>query len=160
MTEKVKQDILSFLGEINADVGHAFPAKLFFARRAKNYSPPEMDAVELALDELVSSGTLEKRDDGYFLTESGLHHVYPEGERTAVESVKSDILDFLRAMNARKGHAFPARPFSQKRLANYNPKQNGALDSALTELVSEGILEDRDGAYFVTGSGYRAIYGL
>ena len=103
---------------------------------------------------------LEQRDDTYFLTKKGLDRIYPGDVHSARESVKSDIKDFLREMKLRAGDVLPAKPFAHQRLAKYNPKQKSALDDALSELVSEDVLEKRDEDYFVTETGYKEIYGL
>lgn len=75
----------------------------------------------------------------------------------AVKFVKSEILDFLSAKKADVGHALNARALRQRAI-NWNPKQTDALEPGAEALVEDGILENRDGQYFVTQQGVDKLY--
>ncbi len=74
--------------------------------------------------------------------------------REAIDYVKNDILDFFRTINADKGHVLPPGPFQVQRMIHYNPQQKAAFEEAIEELISEGLVERRDGNIFLTHSPY------
>lgn len=158
MIEEVKADILNFMAERNAEIGHVLPERPFYSRVIQSYNPKQQDAIEPALASLVTEGLLEKGHNGYFLTELGYQHLYPSNEAEVIEEVKEDILDFLASCNARVGHALAERPYYFQRVSKYNPQQKKAIEPALSSLVSSGFLEQQPNGHFLTQSGYDHIY--
>lgn len=156
--DHVKADILAFMAEHRLNVGHALPERPFYFQRATHYTPPQQDAIAPALESLVADGTLERRENGYFLTAAGFNRLYPDSASSAVDFVRNDILDFLRSQQARTGHALAFRPFALQRLIRYNPQQKNALAQALQGLVTDGTLEQKNDNYFLTQSGYELLY--
>ena len=76
----------------------------------------------------------------------------------AVEFVKSEILGCLADCNADAGHALNERALLHQRAIHWNPKQKDALKPAENELVEAGILEERNGCYFLTQKGVDLLY--
>lgn len=156
--DRVKADILSFMAESGADVGHALAERPFYFQRAINYTPPEKDQIGPALGSLVSEGLLEKRNSSYFLTENGFACIYPGGEAQAVDEVIADILDSFRSSGARIGAVLNARAFNVTYAIQYNPPKKRAIEKAVAALVQEGVLEQRQDNLFLTQTGYERIY--
>lgn len=75
----------------------------------------------------------------------------------AVVFVKSEILECLADCNADEGHVLNARLLHQRAI-HWNPKQKDALEAAAIELVAAGILDNRNGSYFLTQKGVDHIY--
>ena len=76
----------------------------------------------------------------------------------AVESVKSEILGCLADGKADAGHVLNLRALLHQRAIHWNPKQKDALEPAANELVSAGILEEKNGSYFLTQKGVDQLY--
>jgi predicted transcriptional regulator len=72
----VRNDILNFLRNQRARAGHALALRPFAFQRLVHYNPQQKNAVEPALQGLVTDGTLEQKNDGYFLTQSGYEQLY------------------------------------------------------------------------------------
>lgn len=72
----VKNDILDFFRSMNADKGHALPAGPFQVQRMNHYNPKQRAAFDQAVDELVSEGLVERREDDIFLTQKGVDEIY------------------------------------------------------------------------------------
>ncbi|WP_168174101.1 hypothetical protein [Rhodanobacter sp. C06] len=47
--DRIKEDILSFMAESGADVGHSLAERPFYFQRAQRYTPPEQEAIAPAL---------------------------------------------------------------------------------------------------------------
>jgi hypothetical protein len=153
--EKVKSDILSWFRGNKADVGHAFNERSFMTRYYLNYNPNEKAAYGEALGELDVEGIIEQKSN---LTEKGLDLIYSESPAEAKEKVKSDILSWFRENKADVGHALNERSFMTRYAMNYNPKEKGVILEALNDLATEGLLEERDGKFFLTKRGVDTIY--
>ncbi|MDO9571915.1 MAG: hypothetical protein Q7J58_21410 [Hydrogenophaga sp.] len=155
---QVKADILAFMAESGLDIGHVLPERPFYFQRAIHYTPPQQDAIGPALESLVADGTLEKRDNGHFLTTAGFSRIYPENTSAVVDFVKNDILDFLRNQSARAGHSLALKPFAFQRLVHYNPQQKNSVQQAIESLVADGTLEQKNDGFFLTQDGYERLY--
>lgn len=158
LLNRIKHDIVAYLAETGADVGHVFPVRSFFLTRAKGYTPPEVDAIEAALDSLEEEGALDKRGDQYFVTDAGVQRLYPGGMAQAVTKVRDDMLRFLRSQNAREGHILAAQPFFAQYAMRYGPLEKRAITDAAASLVEEDVLEERAGGHFLTAAGYASLY--
>lgn len=77
----------------------------------------------------------------------------------AIEKVKQDICDYFAKNNAGVGHSFDARGFGFNVMLGYNPNEKEAVVPAMEQLVAEGLVEQRNGSYFLTQPGYERIYG-
>lgn len=76
----------------------------------------------------------------------------------SVEFVKSEILGCLADGKADAGHALNVRALHHQRAIHWNPKQKDALEAATNGLVTAGILENRNGSYFLTQEGADQLY--
>lgn len=76
----------------------------------------------------------------------------------ALERVKQDIMDFFAKTNAEVGHVFAVKPFYHQVMLHYNPKEKGAVEEAMKQLVSEGLVEEKEGSHFLTQKGFDRIY--
>jgi hypothetical protein len=56
------------------------------------------------------------------------------------------------------GHVLNVRALLHQRAIHWNPKQKDALEPAANELVSAGILEEKNGNYFLTQKGVDQLY--
>lgn len=76
----------------------------------------------------------------------------------AVKFVISEILGCLADGKADVGHVLNVRALLHQRAIHWNPKQKDALEPAANELVSAGILEEKNGSYFLTQKGVDQLY--
>lgn len=76
----------------------------------------------------------------------------------AVEFVKNEILGCLADGKAEAGHVLNMQALLHQRVIDWNPKQKDALEPAANELVSAGILEEKNGSYFLTQKGVDQLY--
>lgn len=76
----------------------------------------------------------------------------------ALEFVKSEILGCLADGKADAGHILNVRALLHQRAVYWNPKQKEALEPAANDLVSAGILEEKNGNYFLTKKGVEELY--
>jgi len=75
-----------------------------------------------------------------------------------VDRVKEDILSFLAEHGADAGHVLAMHPFYHQRVIHYSPPEKDSLPAALESLVADGLLEERNGNYFLTEQGLSRIY--
>ena len=52
--EFVKQDVLDFFADCRADAGHALNDRAFYHQRMSQWNPKQQDALEAAVNELIS----------------------------------------------------------------------------------------------------------
>jgi hypothetical protein len=156
--EKVKADIISWFREDKADVGHAFNERSFATRYVTNYNPKEKAAYEGALRDLTVEEIIEQKSGRLLLTQKGLDLIYPESPAEARGKVKADIISWFREANADIGDAFNERSFMTRYATNYNPKEKGVILGVLSELATEGLLEERGGKFFLTKRGIDTLY--
>lgn len=150
----VKQEVLEFFADCRADAGHALSDSAFYHQRMSQWNPKQQDALEAALNELISEGLVESKGQSIFLTDQGVEAIYPD----AGDSVREAILSSFADSHARAGHALNARAFFHQQMMSWDPKQKAALDTIIAQLVSEGLVEQRDGNLFLTAKGADAIY--
>ncbi len=74
-TEEMKEYIPSLARELNLDTGHALPVRVLF-HRTISFNPKQRDALEPAINELISDGIFEERNNTAFLTKSGRDLLY------------------------------------------------------------------------------------
>ncbi|MFC5428752.1 hypothetical protein ACFPTO_08045 [Paraburkholderia denitrificans] len=77
----------------------------------------------------------------------------------AIKKVKQDILDYFAKNNAGVGHSFNARGFGFTVMLSYTQSEKEVVLSAMEELASEELVEERNGSHFLTQAGYDRIYG-
>jgi len=152
--EFVKKQILNQFESQKADAGHALNTRGFNLNEVSRWNPKQQDALNDAIEQLVSEGLIENKNDTPFLTEKGVDYLYPD----IGNSVKNTILKYFASSNARAGHAFNTKSFMLAQVSNWNPKEKIGLEPAMSSLIEEGILEERDGNYFLTEKGYDSIY--
>jgi predicted transcriptional regulator len=77
---------------------------------------------------------------------------------TDIEFVKREILELFAESRARTGDALNVRALLHSRMVRWNPKQRDALQPAVDELASEGLVVKRDDNCFLTDKGVDYIY--
>jgi hypothetical protein len=153
-TKFAKQRLLDQFSSQKAAAGHALNTRVFFMNEVQRWDPKQQDALDSAIDELVSEGLIENRDGTPFLTEKGVDHLYPE----VGNSVRDAILRYFASSGARAGHAFNTRAFMQTVYSGWNPKQKEALEVTCEKLIADGLVEESGDNLLLTDKGYGAIY--
>lgn len=153
-TKFAKQRLLDQFSSQKAEAGHALSVRGFFMKEVQRWNPKQQDALNSAIDELVSEGLIENRDGTPFLTEKGVDHLYPE----VGNSVRDAILRYFASSGARAGHVFNIRAFMQTVYLGWNPKQKEALEMTFEMLMADGLVEESGGNLLLTDKGYDAIY--
>lgn len=74
-----------------------------------------------------------------------------------LDEMKSFVLSFSRQYNLDTGDLLPARPLALKAIS-LNPKQQEALEPAITALVNDDIFEEKNGQYYLTANGRNVLY--
>jgi hypothetical protein len=67
----VKHDILDFFHENECDAGDPLHEGPFYAQKMVHYTATQKAAFNIAVEELVAEGLVEKRDDTVILTAKG-----------------------------------------------------------------------------------------
>ncbi|MEB2182189.1 hypothetical protein MUG10_02135 [Xanthomonas prunicola] len=75
-----------------------------------------------------------------------------------IDFVKKEILNYFSEKKANVGHVLHPPAFNFQRVMNWNPKQKEALDAAISQLVDEGIVEEKNGTIALTKKGVDSIY--
>jgi hypothetical protein len=73
--EEMKSYILSLARELNLDEGHVLPVRVLLHRAIK-FNPKQRDALEPALNSLITEGYFEEKDGKAFLTAQGKNALY------------------------------------------------------------------------------------
>lgn len=155
---KVRADILSFFKEAKAEPGHAFVERFFLGQYAIKYNPKESAIVGEVLDELTTEGVLERRDGKCFLTAVGFDTLNSGSDSEVVQRVKNDILSWFRNAKSRAGHSLNVIFFNFEHVTSYTSREKNARSGAVQELVSEGLVEERNGKIILTQKGVDTIY--
>ena len=73
------------------------------------------------------------------------------------ENVKNDVMYFMQLHRALVGSVLATQSFSE-RTFGYNVEERGEVAQALIELVEEGLLEEREGQFYLTQKGSHFLY--
>lgn len=150
--QQVREMIFTAFRSSNFGVGSVVNGKAVYIACAGR--PALIQALDPAVDELVSEGVLEPSANGHVMTAKGLDVIYPESDGEASQWVQDDVLDFLRDAGITAGKRMNQKAFQLTHYMRYNPKQKRVLEDAMQALVDEGILETRDGSgVFLTPKG-------
>jgi hypothetical protein len=150
----VKSEILGFFKERKAEAGHALHTPAFYHQRMSRWNPKQKDSLNPAIQQLVSEGLAEFKNETVFLTENGVNHIYPE----VGNSVRQDILGFFAASKADVGYVLHAQAFYHQRMSHWNPKQHKAFEKTVNELAEEGLIEIVGDNITLTKRGVDSIY--
>lgn len=151
----VKEQILNHFAQNKLDVGHLLNGKQFYLQRMNNWNPKQQDALDEGLKSLENEGLIElDENNNAKLTAKGVDHIYPP----VGSFVRDSILTSFKKSNSRAGHILNEKAFYFNNMSSWNPKQIAALDTAINELVSEGLVEIRDDKIFLSPKGEDYIY--
>jgi hypothetical protein len=75
-----------------------------------------------------------------------------------IDKIKYDILEDFYIKKAKAGDALHMPSFMHNYVIGYNPKEKSEIENAFSQLISEGIIEDRDNGIFLTQYGEDIIY--
>lgn len=152
--EFIKREIHDFLTYNKVDAECVLNMQALFLQRGIRWNPKQKDALETAINELVTAGILEKRYDGYFLTQKGVDQIYPP----VGGSVRDAVLSCFSESHAKAGDVLNARALQHQYILHWNPKQKAALDTAFKQMKDEGLIELKDGNVVLTQNGFYMLY--
>lgn len=72
--------------------------------------------------------------------------------------VKVLIMEFMRKYKMEAGNVLPSKPFTFSFLQGLSPKQGQLVDAALASFVSDDVLRQEGGNYFLTAHGFEVLY--
>ncbi|CAD5268934.1 MULTISPECIES: hypothetical protein [Halomonadaceae] len=73
--DEMKSYILSLAADLRLDTGHVLPIRVLL-HRTLSFNPKQREALQPALNTLISEGYFEEKDDKAFLTEKGRDAIY------------------------------------------------------------------------------------
>ncbi len=158
--ENIADKIMKQFADTKCKINHSIENR-WLKSFAEKLNPKESDLLVLAIDSLVKNEFILKKEFGLVLTEHGFNLIYPISEEEAIKKIGDIILNQFSKVNAKVNHVVDYHWINNILVPTLNPKEIDFLEKAITQLVNDGFIINKDTNLFnmfLTQKGFEKIY--